>query len=492
MKKLAGICFGLLLLLISTAALAASPVMRVVNCNEYVSLRESPDTKSKRLKKVYLGEFVIECFDAENGFTLCTYDNSTGYVQSKYLEETTYYITDDLKFNQMVINCSDYVTMHIAPDSSSSRVTRVPLGAIVRSCVGDVNNFVYCNYKNYAGYISSSYLKKANYNAGTPDAKVIASGAAYPALPDAMEVINCESWVSLREKARTSATRLARVPLGSSVTGCVQISDDWVYCKYGGMWGYVQIAYLKNTWQPQPTPYVPSFTFAPAVTAAPASVTSAPYYMRAFDSLPPAPSYEAFSATGANVVDYTSPSGLHVVAQLAVEDQERIMAACYDAGFNYLWSVRSDCTLPLVEGRLTWAMIGGTPDDPQLIIFTADKGLFSYSVKRYLEVRWILRRADVPAMNAATCYNVAEDGTLYIMSDSTLYSIAADGTLRWAAAKAHDDIYWQSEIIINDSTVEVCFDSSADPAYYATIVYDFNGNELYTSTRPITDGSGVG
>ena len=490
MKKLVGLCFCLLLLLVSTAALAISPVMRVVNCNEYVSLRESPDTKSKRLKKVYLGEFVIECSSAENGFIECTYDNRTGYIQQKYLEGTAYYITDDLMFNQMVINCSDYVNMLASPDKSGSRVTRVPLGAIVRSCVGDVNNYVYCEYKKYAGYISSSYLKKANYSAGTPDSKVIASGAAYPALPDSMEVINCEDWVSLREKARTSATRLAKVPLGSSVTGCVQISDEWVYCKYGGMWGYVQIAYLKNTYQP--TQYVPPVTVAPYITPTPTTNTTLPYYLRSFDSLSATPSYADFTATGANVVDYTSPDGLNVIAQLTNQDKERIMAVCYDAGRNFLWSVRNESSLPLVEGRLTWAMIGGTVSDPQLIIFVADKGLFSYSIKRYMEVRWIIRRAEVPQMNSATCYNIASDGTLYIMSDTTLYSISADGTLLWSTDKAHDDIYWQSEIIVNKNTIEVCFDSNPDPDYYATIVYDLYGNELYTSTRPILDGDGVG
>ena len=486
MKKLAGLCICLLLLLISTAALAVSPVMRVTNCKEYVSLRESPDTKSKRLKKVYLGEFVIECSAAENDFIQCTYDNRTGYIQSKYLEGTGYYITDDLMFNQMVINCSDYVHMLSAPDKSSSHVTRVPLGAIVTSCVGDVNDYVYCEYKKYDGYISKSYLKKANYSAGTPDSKVIASGAAYPALPDSMQIINCSDWVSLREKARTSATRLARVPLGAKVTGCVQISDEWVYCKYGGMWGYIQIAYLKNSYQP--TAYVPPVTMPPAVTPTPTTNNTLPYYLRSFDSLSAAPSYADFTATGSNVVDYTSPAGLNVVVQLTNQNRERIMAVCYDTGRNFLWSVRNESALPLIEGRLTWAMIGGTEADPQLIIYVADKGLFSYSIKRYMEVRWMIRRAEVPEMTSATCNSVADDGTLYIMSDSTLYCISADGEVRWSAAKTHDDIYWPSEIIINRNTVEVCFDSNSNPDYYATIVYDFNGNELYTSTRPILDG----
>ncbi len=105
-----------------------------------------------------------------------------------------------------------------------------------------------------------------------------------------------------------------------------------------------------------------------------------------------------------------------------------------------------------------------------------------------MEVRWMIRRAQVPGMNNATCNNVADDGTLYIMSDSTLYSISPDGEVRWAVTNSHQDIFWPSEIVINGDTIEVCYDSGNNPDYYTTIVYDLNGNELYTSTRPILDG----
>ena len=500
MKKLVGLFIGLLLLLVSTAALAyTTPVMRVVNCKEYVSLREQPDSKSKRLKKVHLGEFVIECFDAENGFTLCTFDDRTGYIQSQYLATTSYYITDDIMMNQMVINCSESVQMYGSADKSSYKVTKVPLGAIVTGCVGTGGDYIYCEYKNKSGYINKSNLKKANYSAGTPDSKVIASGAAYPALPDSMEVINCTDWVSLREKARASATRLAKVPLGASVTGCVQVADEWVYCKYGGMWGYVQIAYLKNN--SYQTPYIPPtvvqpVTAKPTITVAPITnrqtgTTIAPITnrqtgtQRSFDTLPAMPSYADFTATGANILNYTSLEGINVLVQYTDQDKERIMAVCYDSAQNYLWSVRNECSYPLIEGRLTWAMIGGKITDPQLIIYVADKGLFSYSVKQYLEVRWMIRRTEVPEMNSATCNNVATDGTLYIASDNTLYCISEDGRLLWSATHNHQNIQWPSDIVINKSTVEVCYDSNASFDLYDTIVYDLQGNELYTATRPI-------
>ena len=63
MKKAVCALLCLSILMLSLPALGAdiTDVMRVVNCQEWVSLREAPDTSSTRLAKVYLGEFVTFC-----------------------------------------------------------------------------------------------------------------------------------------------------------------------------------------------------------------------------------------------------------------------------------------------------------------------------------------------------------------------------------------------------------------------------------------------
>ena len=71
-----------------------------------------------------------------------------------------------------------------------------------------------------------------------------------PALADAeyignMEVINCNEWVSLREKPSTSAKRLVKVSLGAIVSSCEQFSDDWIYAEYDGYGGYILAEYLE-------------------------------------------------------------------------------------------------------------------------------------------------------------------------------------------------------------------------------------------------------
>lgn len=86
MKKalLKGLAALLSLLLLSASAALAENMM-VVNCDEWVSLRQSPDTSSERLMKVPLYETVEDCEWVGNGFVRCAYLGVTGYILDKYL-----------------------------------------------------------------------------------------------------------------------------------------------------------------------------------------------------------------------------------------------------------------------------------------------------------------------------------------------------------------------------------------------------------------------
>lgn len=61
--------------------------MMVVQCKEWVSLREEPDKKSRRLEKVPLSAVVTEAewFPECGEFLYCCYDDSYGYILSQYL-----------------------------------------------------------------------------------------------------------------------------------------------------------------------------------------------------------------------------------------------------------------------------------------------------------------------------------------------------------------------------------------------------------------------
>ncbi len=84
------VCILLMLLMTvwaaGSAAADAPQGMRVVNCSEWVSLRERPDRSSTRLARVPLGEVVINCAPSAGGFVACEYAGQRGYILAAYLE----------------------------------------------------------------------------------------------------------------------------------------------------------------------------------------------------------------------------------------------------------------------------------------------------------------------------------------------------------------------------------------------------------------------
>ena len=78
----------ILICLLALALLCAPALAEyriVVNCQEWVSLREAPDTASARLRKVPLGAYV-DALEDVGDFALCEYDGATGYILNEYLE----------------------------------------------------------------------------------------------------------------------------------------------------------------------------------------------------------------------------------------------------------------------------------------------------------------------------------------------------------------------------------------------------------------------
>jgi hypothetical protein len=89
MKKI--LCFVMVLLMLMGGAFAERGLMlgdmlEVVNCNEFVTLREEPSTKAEALARIPLGgqaRWLNVCTD---DFTRVLYDGEVGYVLSRYLE----------------------------------------------------------------------------------------------------------------------------------------------------------------------------------------------------------------------------------------------------------------------------------------------------------------------------------------------------------------------------------------------------------------------
>jgi len=88
MKKLLSVVLCALIMLCSFALADETYVgdMQVVNCKEWVSLREEATTESKRLNKVPLGSVVSDCVSYDDGWVYGSYFGQYGYISADYLE----------------------------------------------------------------------------------------------------------------------------------------------------------------------------------------------------------------------------------------------------------------------------------------------------------------------------------------------------------------------------------------------------------------------
>jgi len=75
--------------LLSFAAYADASIgdqLMVANCNEFITLREEPDTSSRALAQIGLGELVNLVGGADDDFLMVEYMGQTGYVLARYVE----------------------------------------------------------------------------------------------------------------------------------------------------------------------------------------------------------------------------------------------------------------------------------------------------------------------------------------------------------------------------------------------------------------------
>ncbi len=496
MKRIASLLICLCLLLPVIPALALSDVMCVTNCNEWVSLREDMSTTSKRLTKVYLGELVTDCQMAYDGFIQCEFGGKTGYIQSKYLKDTPYSSGESFPGNQMVVNVTEWVSMWDSPSTSSKRVAKVPVGTIVTSCVGTTGGFILCEYKTgkktYKGYISTSYLKKANYSVSTRNTSL--KPIAGSTINDiSMTVVNCTDWVSLREKASASASRLARVPLGTKVEHCVQVSDSFIYCGYRGIYGYIQAQYLSDPTHRVPvTPFVPVTPYVPVIPVTPApgwnngGDTGSGEEATTFNNLAVLPDYESFTNTGRRVLTETY-QGYTIAVQRVYNDYEEMMAVCYDLNNKPLWRLYAQSLSELSDVVQLDAFVAGTIEDPQLIWYISGLGLYSYSYGPEPQLRWFLPNDSGLDITDSITHTEDYDGSFYIAFSDVLMHVSPEGQLLWRTSCNDSSLFWPVSIEIDENGISVLYDNLFSVnQMYSESRFNFDGTLQYVTQRQIS------
>lgn len=139
-------------------------ILRVADCDEWITLREQDDVYSDELFKIPLNAKVLYLADGDNDFTKVKYNGIVGYVMSKYvrfdsrsenIEEFDEFEPKTMK----VYDCKESVTLRKRASVSSGEILQVPLGDRVEVCDYAQNGFYLVQYKGYCGYIMAKYLE---------------------------------------------------------------------------------------------------------------------------------------------------------------------------------------------------------------------------------------------------------------------------------------------------------------------------------------------
>ncbi len=131
--------------------------MEVVNCNEWVSLREEPSTRSERLVKVSLGAIVSNCRQVNDAWIYAEYDGYSGYILAEYLEPSDGRIT----FSVMMVTISDGAPFYATLDSTVP-IDYIPASTIVRNCHIMDNNRIYVEWGSRCGFIDLLHAEVYN------------------------------------------------------------------------------------------------------------------------------------------------------------------------------------------------------------------------------------------------------------------------------------------------------------------------------------------
>lgn len=246
------------------------------------------------------------------------------------------------------------------------------------------------------------------------------------ALADDMVVVNCNEWVSLRKEPSASSERLKKVPLYDTVTDCQWESDDFMRCTYEGVTGYIQNKYLE-----------------------------------------PLEANEAETVLDVQLPQY----GMDVLAMRQYDGSEKLTVVGYDASGAEKWRYLTDGGEP-TELSMTDAFIGGTADDPRVMVFNAQEGL--YSLNLYTgEVVWLLKDGDVN-LGASISHAVDGDGSLYVCGyyGPDPVCIEHDGRVRWQSTSGSNDIYWPYEITLEDRGVVTRYAMMDRDEREGRVIYD--------------------
>lgn len=152
MKKL----MLVLLMLVFCAAYAEEnwAVRRVINCEEWVSLRAEPDTSAERLAKIELGA-EVEARNFDGVFAECRYQGQQGYVLGEYLGYENEPVSAE---GTLLPNVSEFLSLRRSTSASSETLMQIRPGTEME-LLGWSGKFAKVRVDGVTGYVNTGYTQ---------------------------------------------------------------------------------------------------------------------------------------------------------------------------------------------------------------------------------------------------------------------------------------------------------------------------------------------
>ena len=167
MKKAMAALMMACLLMLTAAFAEEAGVMKVVNCQEWVSLREQPDTRSQCLVEVPLGALLENCRKENKAFYYGEFRGMGGYILAQYLEAVPDVQVDP---GEMIIVGEKWVPMYADTTSGAAIVQWMAPGEKLKEAREPVDGFIYASCRGVKGYVAAHLASPAE-NAGDEAAR---------------------------------------------------------------------------------------------------------------------------------------------------------------------------------------------------------------------------------------------------------------------------------------------------------------------------------
>ena len=122
------------------------------------------------------------------------------------------------------------------------------------------------------------------------------------------------------------------------------------------------------------------------------------------------------------------------------------------------------------DKNLLKTFIGGTEDDPQVMVFDGGYGLTMLDLLSGKD-KWTVNVGNCPMGDAAAVAVDEDTGTIYLAgSDTPPVAITQDGRVLWEAEIDNPNVYDPFDIQIKDSTIEIKYTSGKQSGYKLVIL----------------------